>query len=180
MKPANRIFLYLLIPFAAFQLAGAQTKCVWVVKTQDGEQVQKIGISYPLVQLLGNAEGDFDINGVKLKYKTLLKAYNSGSVMRIKDAAGETKIFGGKFDQKMNEHSSKHNRLIIENTDKGGEPDISKIRVKSIQAMGMLLTMFGSKDFDEDMDQIESVLEQGGVLYVRDEKENSTLWMYVN
>jgi hypothetical protein len=40
--------------------------------------------------------------------------------------------------------------------------------------------MIGSKDLDEDMDQIESVLEQGGVLYVSDEKENSILWIYVN
>jgi hypothetical protein len=52
--------------------------------------------------------------------------------------------------------------------------------VKSIEAVGIILAMIGSKDLDSDIDRIESVLEQGGVLYVRDEQKDSRLWIYVN
>lgn len=182
MKPANRILFFTTLLVAMFHCMNAQTKCVWIVKTQDGEQTQKIGVSYSLVKLLGTSEGDFDINGVTIKYETLLKAYKSGSVLRIKDSTGngETKVYGGKFDRKMNESSEANNRLIIENSDKGGETKISKIHVRSIEAVGILLAMLGSKDIDEDIDKIESVLEPGGVLYARDETKDSTLWIYVN
>jgi hypothetical protein len=171
----------LLIAAITNQVA-AQTKCIWVVKSNDGTEQQKIGVSLALVKLLAEAGGDFDINGVKIKYKTLLQAHRNGSVMRIKDSTGnsETKVYGGKFDQEMKESSEKNDRLIIESSDKGSEPTISKVRVKSIQALGMLLGMIGSKDFDDDMDRIESALEEGGVLYVRDYEKDSRLWMYVN
>jgi hypothetical protein len=154
----------------------------WIVKSEDGSQLQKIGISYSLVKLLSGFEGSFDINGVKMEYKSLLQAYRSGSVMRIKDSTGngETKVYGGKFDQEMKESSEMNNRLIIESSNRGDKPKISKIHVKSIEAVGILLAMIGSKDFDDDIDKIGFVLEQGGVLYVRDYEEDSRLWIYVN
>jgi hypothetical protein len=162
--------------------AAAQTKCVWIVKSKDGAQLQKIAVSYSLVKVLADMGGDFDINDVKIKYETLLQAYRDGSVMQIKDSTGngETKVYGGKFDQKMKESSEMNNRLIIESSDSGREQEISKIRVKSVEAVVMLLAMIGSKDLDDDMEKIESVLEQGGVLYIRDYEKDSRLWIYVN
>ena len=160
----------------------AQTDCIWLITTRDGEEIQKIAVSIPLVKLFSNSEGDFDINGVKVPYETLLQVYRNGSVKRIKekDGKGETKIFGGKFDQKMNESSKKHDRLIIENYENGKEQETSKLRVKSIEAVGIILMALGSKDFDNDTDMLEEVLERGGVLYIRDEQKDSRLWIYVN
>jgi hypothetical protein len=89
-------------------------------------------------------------------------------------------VYGGKFNEAMNEHSERHNRIIIESSKDGGEPEVSKLRVKSIEAAAMLLAMIGSSDFDDSSDKIESALEQGGVLYVRDYDKNSSLWIYVN
>jgi hypothetical protein len=182
MKRIGSILLIVMLAGISFYHVNAQTKCMWIIKTQDGEQLQTIGISCSLVSFLGNAGGEFNLNGVKVEYKTLFRAYKNGSVLKIKDenGNGEIKIYKGTFDQKMNERSENKNRLIIENSKQGEEPEISKVRVKSIQATFMLLAMIGSKDIDEDMDNFESVLEPGGVLYVHNEKEDSTLWMYVN
>jgi hypothetical protein len=167
---------------AIIHQAAAQTKCVWIEKNNDGTQAQKIGVSLTLVKLLADLDGDFDINGVKIKYKSLLQAYKSGSVTRIKDNKenSETKVYGGKFDQDMKESSKRNNRIIMESSKDGGEPEISKISVKSIGAVAMLLAMIGSSDFDDSSDKIESALEQGGVLYVRDYEKKSELWIYVN
>jgi hypothetical protein len=172
----------ILLMAAMINQAAAQTKCVWIDKSKDGAQVQKIGVSLSLVKLLADMGGDFDVNGVKIKYKSLLQAYRSGSVTQIKDdnENSETKVYGGEFDEDMNEHSEMHNRIIMESSKDGGEPEVSKVRVKSIQAVAMLLAMIGSKDLDESMDKIESALEQGGVLYVRDYQKDSWLWIYVN
>ena len=182
MKQKILVLSGILLMAAMFNQAAAQTKCVWIVKSKDGTQAQKIGVSLSLVKLLADLGGDFDINGVKIKYKSLLQAYRSGSVMRIKDdnENGETKVYGGKFDQEMKESSEMNNRLIIESSKNGGEPEVSKIRVKSIGAVAMLLAMIGSSDFDDSSDKIESALEQGGVLYVRDDEKDSRLWIYVN
>jgi hypothetical protein len=180
----HKIFVLsgILLIAAMFNQAAAQTKCVWMIKSNNGTQAQKIGVSLSLVELLADLGGDFDINGVKIKYKSLLEAYRSGSVMRIKDDTenGETKVYGGKFDQEMKESSERNNRLIIESSKDGEEPEVSKIRVKSIEAVAMLLAMIGSKDLDDGIDKIESALEQGGVLYVRDYEKDSRLWIYVN
>jgi hypothetical protein len=54
------------------------------------------------------------------------------------------------------------------------------MRVKSIEAVGIVLAMIGSNDLDKDIDGIESVLDQGGVLYVQDIEKDSRLWIYVN
>lgn len=172
----------ILLMVAITNQAAAQTKCIWIVKSNNGTELQKIGISLPLAKLLADMDGDFNINGVKLKYRTLIQAYKSGSVVRIKDSTenGETKVYSGKFDQKMKESSERNNRLIIENSDNGEEPTVSKLRVKSIQSLAMLFAMIGSIDLDDDMEKIESALEQGGVLYIRDFKKDSRLWMYVN
>jgi hypothetical protein len=172
----------ILLMAAMVNQAAAQTKCVWIVKSKDGAQVQKIAVSFSLVKLLADLGGDFDINGVKMKYESLLQAYRNGSVMQIKDSAGngETKVYGGKFDQKMKESSEMNNRLIIESSDSGRAPEISKLRVKSIEAVGILLAMIGSKNLNDDIERIESILEQGGVLYVRDYEKDSRLWIYVN
>jgi len=161
---------------------SAQTKCVWIVKVKDGTPVQKIGVSFSLVKLLAGMGGDFDINGVKMTYKSLLETYRDGSVKRIKEGSGnaETDIYGGKFDQKMKESSDNEDRLFIESSDSGSVPKISKLRVRSIEAVGILLAMIGSKDLDSDIDRIESALEQGGVLYIGDYEKDSRLWIYVN
>jgi hypothetical protein len=153
-----------------------------MVKSKDGAPMQKIAVSLSMVKLLAGMGGDFDINGVKIKYESLLETYRSGSVMRIKDNTenGETEVYGGKFDQEMKESSEMNNRLIIESSKNGGEPEVSKMRVKSIEAVGILLAMIGSKDLDEGIDKIESALEQGGVLYVHDFEKDSRLWIYVN
>jgi hypothetical protein len=182
MRQKIIVFSGILLMAAMFNQVSAQTKCVWMVKSNNGTETQKIGVSLSLVKLLADVGGDFDINGVKIKYKSLLQAYRSGSVMRIKDdnEHGETKVYGGEFDQDMKEHSERNNRLIMESSKDGGEPDVSKIRVKSIEAAAMLLAMIGTKDFDDSMDKIESALEQGGVLSVRDYEKNSELWIYVN
>ena len=182
MKHKILVLSGVLLVAAVFNLAAAQTKCISIIKTKDGAPVQKIGVSLSMVKLLAGLGGDFDIDGVKMTYKSLLQAYRDGSVMRIKDSTGngETKVYGGKFDQEMKESSEMHNRLIIESSDNGCEPKVSKLRVKSIEAVGILLAMIGSKDFDNDTDRIESALEQGGVLYVRDYEKDSQLWIYVN
>ncbi len=80
----------------------------------------------------------------------------------------------------MKESSEMQDRLIIESSDSGSATKISKIRVKSIEAVGVVLAMIGSKDLDNDIDKIGAALEQGGVLYIRDEQKDSRLWMYVN
>ena len=182
MKLKILVLTGIMFMVAVFHQADAQTKCVWMVKTKNGAPAQTIAASLSLVKLLAGMKGDFDINGVKIKYDSLLEAYRSGTVLRIKDddQDGETKVYGGKFDQEMKESSEMNNRLIMESSKNGGEPEISKIRVKSIEAVGILLAMIGSKDIDDGIDKIESALEQGGVLYVRDYEKDSRLWIYVN
>ncbi len=172
--------ILLLVPL--FSHANAQIKCVWIVESKGGETVQKIAISLPLVKLLSNSGGDFDINGVKMSYESLLNVYRDGSVKRIKDSTGssETEIYGGKFGEEMNERSEMRDRLIIESSDSGSATKISKVSVKSIEAVAIVLAMIGSKDLDNDIDRIESALERGGVLYIRDEQKDSRLWVYVN
>ena len=172
----------ILFTAAVFCQAAAQTKCIWMVKSIDGEQVQKIAVSVPLVKLFASEDGNFDINGVKISYTSLMETYRDGSVMEIKDSTdnGVTKVYGGKFDQDMKESSDRNDRLFMESSDKGGEPKVSQMRVKSVEAVSILLAMIGSKDLDKDIDGIESVLEQGGVLYVRDNEKDSRLWIYVN
>lgn len=111
-----------------------------------------------------------------------MQIYRDGSVKQIKDNAdnNETKIYGGKFDQEMKESSAMQDRLIIESSDSGSVAKISKVRVKSIEAVGIILAIIGSNNLDNDIDKIGSALEQGGVLYIRDEQKDSRLWMYVN
>jgi hypothetical protein len=185
MKQKILVLCGILLMAAMIHQAAAQTKCVWIEKSIDGKQAQKIGVSLAVVKLLAELDGDFDMNGVKIQYKSLLQAYRSGSVTRIKDDKenSETEVYGGKFDQKMNEYSEKHDRLIIENAKNEEEQEVSKIhkiREKSKEAVVMLLAMIGSSDFDDSSDKIESALEQGGVLYVRDYEKDSRLWIYVN
>ena len=172
----------ILFTAAVFSHATAQTKCIWIVKSIDGEQVQKIAVSVPLVKFFAREDGNFDINGVKISYKSLMETYRDGSVMEIKDSTdnGVTKVYVGKFDQEMKESSDRNDRLFMESSDKGGEPKVSQMRVKSIEAVGIVLAMIGSNDLDKDIDGIESVLDQGGVLYVRDFKKVTVIWVYVN
>ncbi len=182
MKHKSVVFSIILLTATVLSHANAQTKCVWIVKSQDGVQIQKIGLSLSLAKLLSSSHGDFDINGMKMSYESLLQVYRDGSVKRIEDSTGkgETKIYGGKFDEVMKESSEMQDRLIIESSDSGSETKTSKIRVKSIEAVGIIVAMIGSKDLDNDIDRIGSALEQGGVLYVRDEQKDSRLWIYVN
>jgi hypothetical protein len=182
MKKSVLLLLSMLLTAPLFNTASAQTKCVWIVKSENGSPVQKIGVSYSIVKLLADMGGNFDINGVKMTYKSLLKAYRDGSEVRINDRAGngETKIYGGRFDQKMKESSKNEDRLFIESSDSGSESKVSKLPVRSVEAVGILLAMIGSKDLDNDIDKIESALEQGGILYIGDYEKDSRLWIYVN
>jgi hypothetical protein len=182
VKNKTLVLFGVLLIATAFNQAAAQTKCIWIVKSKDNTTLVKIGVSSSLVKLCADMGGDFNINRVKITYKSLQQTYRNGSVVRIKDSTGngETKIYTGTFDQEMRESSEKHNRLMVESSDSGETVKVSKLRVKSIQAIGVLLAMIGSKDFDDDMDKIESALEQGGVLYVRDYEKDSRLWIYVN
>ena len=172
----------ILLMAAVFNQAAAQTRCIWIVKSENGAPIQKIAVSLPLVKLLASSGGDFDISGVKMTYESLLQVYRDGSVKRIEDSTGngETKVYGGKFDQEMKESSEMNDRLIVESSDSGGAPKVSKLRVKSVEAVGIVLAMIGSKDLDNDIDRIGSALEQGGVLYIRDYEKDSRLWIYVN
>lgn len=160
----------------------AQTKCVWIAKSENGAVVQKLGISIHLVKLLARPGSNLDVDGVKLSYDTLLTVYNGGSELRIEDSTGngETIVSGGRFDQKMTEGTERHNHLIIESSDSGETPKVTKLRVESVEAVGVLLSMVGAGNLDKNLDMIESALTRGGVLYVRDYMKNSRLWIYVN
>ncbi len=118
----------IMLTAAVFHQAAAQTKCIWIVKSINGEQVQKIAVSVPLVKFFAGDDGNFDINGVKISYKSLMETYRDGSVMRIKDSSdnSETKVYGGKFDQEMKESSDMNNRLFMESSDRGGETKVSQ------------------------------------------------------
>jgi hypothetical protein len=164
----------------SFSGVFAQTKCVWIEKSENGETIQKIGVSVELVKLLAYPGASFDINDVRISYDSLLTAYEEGSEIRINSSEGETKIYGGKFSEKMKEKTERHNYLIIESSDTGKEIKVNKVRVKSIEAVTVLLAMIGSNNLDEDIDRIESALDRGGVVYVRDFKKDSRLWIYVN
>jgi len=167
--------------FLAF-IAGAcaQTNCIWVEKSEDGNTMQKFGISVALVKLLARPGSSFDLDNTRLTYDTLLDVYNGGSEIRIKDSVGETIIYGGRFGEKMKEESERHNYLIVESTDSGGAAKIVKFRVESIEAFPVLLSMIGAKDVGDNMDKIESALDRGGVLYIRDFRNATRLWIYVN
>ena len=57
----------ILLTVAMFSQAEAQTKCIWIVGSQDGVPIQKIGVSLSLVKLLGSSDGEFDMNVVTEK-----------------------------------------------------------------------------------------------------------------
>jgi hypothetical protein len=175
-----RILTLSAILLTVFSGTFAQTKCLWLERSENGAIVQKIGVSVRLVKLFARPGGNFDIDGVKITYDTLLTAYKEGSEIRIKDSTGETRIYGGKFNETMNEETERHNYLIVESSDSGKETKINKIRVESLEAVTVLLAMIGSNDIDKDIDRIESALDRGGVLYIRDLKKDSRLWIYVN
>jgi hypothetical protein len=162
--------------------AACQTNCVWLERSENGMPEQKIGLSIHLVKLMGKTGGTWDVDGQKVSFDTLLAIYNSGSTGRINDSAGTgvTKISGGTFDLGMTKVSPRHNYLFVESTDSGDTMKISKLRVESIEAVGIVLAMIGSKNFDEDIDKIESALERGGFIYIRDFKKDSRVWIYVN
>ncbi|HEY9167168.1 MAG TPA: hypothetical protein VIS48_13515 [Candidatus Kryptonia bacterium] len=182
MKKIIAIVSCVVFVSVAASSALSQTKCIWIENSENHATTQKVGVSLRLVKLLASSRGDFDINGVKMSYDSLLRAYDEGTVMRIKDSTGEgeTRFYGGKFGEKMNEETERHNHIIIESSDSGESTKVSKLRVESLEAVGIVLAMIGSKNLDKDIDTIESALEQGGVFYARDYKKNSRLWIYVN
>ncbi|MDE3056533.1 MAG: hypothetical protein KGJ59_01065 [Bacteroidota bacterium] len=181
MKQKITQFLCISLMAAVFSEAFPQTKCIWFDKSENGTTTQKIGVSVQLVKLLARPGADFSMGGVKLTYDSLLTVYKNGAEIWINDSTGgRTKIYGGKFSEKMNERTERHNHLIIESTDSGQAMKSTKIRVESVEAVGVLLAMIGSKNFEEDTDRIEAMLERGGILYIHDFKKNSRLWLYVN
>lgn len=132
--------------------AVSQTKCVWIERSEGGTIVQKIGISLRLVKLFPGEGQILDIDHSKMTSDSLIAVYNSGSTAEIKDSTGNgiTKVFGGKFDERMKEETKRHNHLIVESTDSGDTMKITKLRVESVEAVGVLLAMIGSKHLDED------------------------------
>ena len=182
MKNILALLAGLLFVLIVLNNANAKTKCISIEKSIDGKITQKIDVSVSLIKLLSSSDGNLDINGVKVPYKSLLQVYRDGSVMKIKDSTGngETRICRDSFDQEMKVSSDKHNRIFIENTEEDGETKVSKIHVKSVQAIFVIMAMLGSEDIDEDIDDFDSALDEGGVLFVRDYEKNTRLWIYVN
>jgi len=167
--------------FLAF-LAGAcaQTNCIWIERTEDGTMTQKLGVSARIVKLLAHPGSTFDLGDVQVSYDTLLAVCKGDLDVRTRDSEGETRMYAGRFGEKMKEETEEHNHLIVESTDSTGATKVKKIRVESIEAVPFLIAMIGAKDDEAVMDKIESALERGGVLYVRDLKKNTRLWIYVN
>lgn len=160
----------------------SQTKCIWIEKYEHGKTTGKIGISYNVAKVFAGSGGDFDLGGTQVKLDTLLYAYRTGETVVIPDStgSGEAKIHRGKFDLPMEESTNRHNYLVVENTDSTGAVKVTKLRSESVQAVGVLLAMIGGKNLDDNIDKIESVLEPGGILYLRDTKNNTSVWIYVN
>lgn len=176
------------IASTAFLLAGicgtsfSQTKCIWIEHSENGKAVSSIGISYNVAKILADSDGNFNMDGAKVSFDTLMYAYRTGNEVRIADSAGngETRIYGGTFHKRMEKGTDKHRYLFVESTDSSGTVKVTKLRAASVQAVGIVLAMIGSKNFDEDIDKIESVLEPGGILYIRDLSKKSSVWVYVN
>lgn len=160
----------------------SQTKCIWIEKSEHGTTTSKIGVSYNVAKVFAGSGGDFDLDGAQVKFDTLLYAYRTGNVVRVPDSTGtgESKIYRGTFDKPMEESTNKRHYLVVENTDSTGAVKVTKLRSESVEAVGVILAMIGSKNVDEDIDRIESVLEPGGILYVRDMKKKSSVWIYIN
>ncbi len=162
--------------------AHSQTKCIWIEKSENGSVMQRAGLSLHLLKLLATSKGTWTLDDTKMNFDSLMTIYKSGSTVRIEDSTGngETRIFGGKFDLTMKEETERHNYLIVESTDSGRAQKITKVRVESIEAVGIVLAMIGSSNLDDAIDRIEAALDRGGVLYIRDYKQDSRLWIYVN
>ncbi len=160
----------------------AQTKCIWIEKSEHGKMTGKIGISYNVAKIFAGSDGDFDLGGANVKFDTLLYAYRTGEVVYIQDSTGngKAKIYRGKFDRPMEKSTNGHDYLVVENTDSTGAVKVTKLRSESVQAVGVILAMIGGKNLDENIDKIEAVLEPGGILYLRDMKKQSSVWIYVN
>jgi hypothetical protein len=175
------MFFILLIAMI-FNNAFSQTKCLWFDKTANGMMTNKVGVSAELVKFFCHPGGKLDLNGVKLSYDSLLAIYENDLTVFVKDKDGksETKIYRGKFKEEMNESTARHNSFIIESTENGEEMKVTKIKVKSLTSIAMVLAMIGSGDFDEDVDNLESALERGGIFYAHDFEKDSRLWVYVN
>lgn len=176
------------IASSALLLAGmcgtsfSQTRCIWIENSENGKTPSMIGISYNVAKILASSGGDFNTDGAKVTFDTLMYAFRTGNVVHIPDSTGneETKIFGGIFHKSMEKGTDKHRYLIVESTDSSGTVKVTKLRAESVEAVGIVLAMIGSKHFDEDIDKIESVLEPGGILYIRDSRKKSSIWVYVN
>lgn len=165
-----------------FGTSFSQTKCIWIETSENGKAASKIGISYNIAKILAGSSGDFDLDGAKVRFDTLIYAYKTGNTVRITDSTGndESKIYGGTFDEPMKESTDRHNYLVVENTDSNGTVKVTKLRSESVAAVGIVIAMIGSKNIDEDIDKIESALEPGGILYIRDMKKETSVWIYVN
>lgn len=159
-----------------------QTSCVWIEKYRNGSLESKIGISPNLVNIFARSSGNFDLDGVHLSFDTLLYAYTTGKTIHVVDSTGEGSavIHGGSFGEPIKKNTDKHDYLVIENKDSDGTVNVTSIRAESVEAVGIIAAMIGGKKLDSSIDRIKSVLAPGGLLYIRDFKKNSTVWIYVN
>ena len=123
--------------------AFPQTRCVWIEKIEGDKGTQRIGLSARVVKLFATPGANFDLNGMRLTFDTLLIVAKNGSTITLKDSTGngETVIRGGKFNERMDQETPRHNHLIVEESDSGEPPRISKLRVESVEAVGVLLLM---------------------------------------
>ena len=180
MDVMRKSVLAVVVLLAVIAGGCAQTNCVWIERSEGGTMTQKVGVSTRVAKLLAHPGSTFGLGDVDISYDTLLAVCRGELDLRMTDAKGKTEVHGGRFSEKMKEETAKHNYLIVESTDGTGGTKVEKIRVESLEAIPFLVAMIGSKESEADMEKIESALERGGVLYVRDFRKNTRLWIYVN
>lgn len=175
------IFLSLLVLIVSATTLS-QTKCIWFDKVEHGVRTQKFGIAVDVVKLLAHPGSSFDINGVSMTYDSLLTIYENDLTVKVKNSTDDSEItiHTGKFYDKMNEQTDRHDYLISESTEGGNKTKVTKLKVKSIEAMAVLFALVGSKDIDNAVDAIESALQRGGIFCLNDFSKDSQLWIYVN
>ena len=160
----------------------AQTNCVWIEQSRDGYATGKIAVSADLVRALARPGSNFDLDGAQVAYDTLLYVYREGKVLRILDSSGmeESKVYRGSFGLPTKKSSNDKHHVVLEKTDSNGSVSVHKVRVESIEAAAVIISMIKSGSLDKDLDSIESMLKPGGILYLKDLRDGSSVWIYVN
>lgn len=175
------IFLFAAVCIVS-QEGCAQSSCIWLEQSVHGTVTGKIAVSADLVKALAKPGSEFDLDGTHVTYDTLLYAYNEGKVLNISDSAsgGESSIYGGSFGRSITKSTTDRHYVVVESTDSSGVTSVHKVRVESFEAAAVILAMIKSSSIDESLDSVESILKPGGVLYIENPKDGSSIWIYVN